>query len=78
MKTVSDIVAERLKNVIILDRSGAIPSRLYGILEKDILSALDNYFDIQDLNIEIQYDSEGEPFVSIVGLIGGFKPFNAI
>jgi septum formation topological specificity factor MinE len=76
VKNIAGFVCERLKNVIISDKTGTIPAKLNGVLEKDLGAVLSDYFNITDICAEVKYEEDGEAYVRMLAKIGSFKPVN--
>lgn len=56
----------RTKRVLSTDKSGCVPLRLNEVLKSDLYDLLSNYMELDRLEMNTEFDSEGNCYVNMV------------
>ncbi|HEY8423152.1 MAG TPA: cell division topological specificity factor MinE [Clostridia bacterium] len=73
-----DLALKRLKRVLTVDKVNPSSQRLGDVLKSDLVLLFNNYMEIDNLQLDINFDQNGSCYVSVNVVSNKLKNFSAI
>ena len=70
----SQIAFDRYKSVIIADKSRALPRDVLALVEREVAVLLSHYFDVKTVSAQLDYDKDGNLWLTVESAVLGIKP----